>query len=144
MARGERNSLSGIELLAGLDAATLEHNLRTMSDALPGARLRPHVKAHKCTALARRQSARGHQAFTCATVREMVKIRIPMGSIPGGSYIGVSVNGKFLEASMPPIDDAKENYAGHGLGWRPVNARPDDIRDFLRLKHQSFPSLVAT
>jgi D-serine deaminase-like pyridoxal phosphate-dependent protein len=30
------------------------------------------VKAHKCTALARRQSAHGHQAFTCATVREMI------------------------------------------------------------------------
>ncbi len=54
-----------------VDAATLEHNLRTMSDALPGARLRPHVKAHKCTALAARQAALGHRAFACATVREM-------------------------------------------------------------------------
>ena len=36
--------------------------------ALPGARLRPHVKAHKCTALARRQAALGHRGFTCATV----------------------------------------------------------------------------
>ena len=56
------------------------------------------------------------QSFTIRTpvegaiVREMVKIKIPMGSIPRGSYIGVSVNGKFLEASMPPLDDAKENY----------------------------------
>ncbi len=54
-----------------VDAATLEHNLRTMSDARPGARLRPHVKAHKCTALAARQAALGHRAFACATVREM-------------------------------------------------------------------------
>jgi D-serine deaminase-like pyridoxal phosphate-dependent protein len=29
------------------------------------------VKAHKCTALARRQAERGHRGFTCATVREM-------------------------------------------------------------------------
>jgi D-serine deaminase-like pyridoxal phosphate-dependent protein len=29
------------------------------------------VKAHKSTALARRQAALGHRAFTCATVREM-------------------------------------------------------------------------
>jgi D-serine deaminase-like pyridoxal phosphate-dependent protein len=29
------------------------------------------VKAHKCTALAARQAALGHRAFTCATVREM-------------------------------------------------------------------------
>jgi len=54
-----------------IDAAALDHNLRTMSAALPGPRLRPHVKAHKCTALARRQAALGHRSFTCATIREM-------------------------------------------------------------------------
>jgi D-serine deaminase-like pyridoxal phosphate-dependent protein len=54
-----------------IDADVLEHNLRTMAEALPGARLRPHVKAHKCTALARRQAEQGHLAFTCATLREM-------------------------------------------------------------------------
>jgi D-serine deaminase-like pyridoxal phosphate-dependent protein len=43
-----------------------------MTAALPGARLRPHVKAHKCTTLARRQAAEGHRSFCCATVREMV------------------------------------------------------------------------
>ena len=55
-----------------VDAAALEHNLRAMSAALPGARLRPHVKAHKCTELARRQAAVGHRTFCCATVREMI------------------------------------------------------------------------
>ena len=54
-----------------IDAQDLDHNLDTMSAALPGERLRPHVKAHKCTELARRQAARGHHGFTCATVREM-------------------------------------------------------------------------
>lgn len=54
-----------------IDAADLAHNLETMSAALPGPRLRPHVKAHKCTALARRQAALGHAGFTCATIREM-------------------------------------------------------------------------
>jgi D-serine deaminase-like pyridoxal phosphate-dependent protein len=39
---------------------------------LPGARLRPHVKATKCTALAREQDARGHANFTCATPAEVV------------------------------------------------------------------------
>jgi D-serine deaminase-like pyridoxal phosphate-dependent protein len=53
-----------------VDAAALDHNLRTMAAALPGPRLRPHVKAHKSTELARRQAAMGHRAFTCATVRE--------------------------------------------------------------------------
>ncbi len=54
-----------------VDAAALDHNLATMSRALPADRLRPHVKAHKCTSLARAQAARGHAAFTCATVREV-------------------------------------------------------------------------
>jgi D-serine deaminase-like pyridoxal phosphate-dependent protein len=34
--------------------------------------LRPHVKAHKCTSLAREQAARGHTAFTGATPHEVV------------------------------------------------------------------------
>lgn len=53
-----------------IDAVALEENLATMAAALPGTRLRPHVKAHKCTALARRQAAAGHRSFTCATIRE--------------------------------------------------------------------------
>lgn len=33
--------------------------------------MRPHVKAHKCTELARRQAEAGHANFCCATLREM-------------------------------------------------------------------------
>jgi D-serine deaminase-like pyridoxal phosphate-dependent protein len=55
-----------------VDAAALAHNLDTMAAALPGPRLRPHVKAHKCTAIAREQRARGHHGFTCATPREVI------------------------------------------------------------------------
>ncbi len=55
-----------------IDTAALEHNLASMAKALPGARLRPHVKAHKCTALARRQQAYGHHHFCAATVREII------------------------------------------------------------------------
>jgi D-serine deaminase-like pyridoxal phosphate-dependent protein len=54
-----------------VDARIFADNLATMTRALPGRRLRPHVKAHKCTALARRQAESGHVTFTCATVREM-------------------------------------------------------------------------
>jgi D-serine deaminase-like pyridoxal phosphate-dependent protein len=53
-----------------IEAAVLEANIAAMSAALPGPRLRPHVKAHKCTNLARRQAAAGHEGFTCATIRE--------------------------------------------------------------------------
>ena len=54
-----------------VDREALQHNLTTMATALPGRRMRPHVKAHKCTALARRQAAVGHRTFTCATIREV-------------------------------------------------------------------------
>jgi D-serine deaminase-like pyridoxal phosphate-dependent protein len=54
-----------------VDRTLLEQNLGTMSAALPGPRLRPHVKAHKSTALAKLQAAQGHTGFTCATIREV-------------------------------------------------------------------------
>ena len=54
-----------------VDAQAFSDNLDAMAAALPGARCRPHVKAHKTTALAREQAARGHHHFTCATPREM-------------------------------------------------------------------------
>jgi D-serine deaminase-like pyridoxal phosphate-dependent protein len=53
-----------------VDADILDRNIATMAEALPGPRLRPHVKAHKCTGLARRQAEAGHSNFTCATIRE--------------------------------------------------------------------------
>jgi D-serine deaminase-like pyridoxal phosphate-dependent protein len=55
-----------------VDTGALTRNLDTMTAALPGPRLRPHVKAHKCTALAREQAARGHDGFTGATPRELL------------------------------------------------------------------------
>jgi D-serine deaminase-like pyridoxal phosphate-dependent protein len=55
-----------------VDGPALDANLATMAAALPGPRLRPHVKAHKCTALARRQAVAGHAHFTCATPREVI------------------------------------------------------------------------
>src|SRR5260221_3469711 len=55
-----------------VDAGAITRNLDTMTAALPGDLLRPHVKAHKCTALAREQANRGHQGFTGATPRELL------------------------------------------------------------------------
>ncbi|HET6965703.1 MAG TPA: alanine racemase [Acidimicrobiales bacterium] len=54
-----------------VDGSVFEANLAAMAAALPGERLRPHVKAHKCSELARRQKEAGHDNFTCATIREM-------------------------------------------------------------------------
>ena len=55
-----------------IDLDALDRNIATMSLLRPGAKLRPHVKATKCTELARRQVAAGHNNFTCATAREMI------------------------------------------------------------------------
>ncbi len=54
-----------------VDGELLDANLQTMAAHLPGERLRPHVKAHKCTELARRQYRFGHRSFTCATIGEV-------------------------------------------------------------------------
>ncbi|MEJ3653814.1 alanine racemase [Actinomycetes bacterium KLBMP 9759] len=63
------NELTTPALVVDVDA--LEANLADMAAALPGDRLRPHVKAHKTTELAKRQLAAGHRGFTCATIREV-------------------------------------------------------------------------
>jgi D-serine deaminase-like pyridoxal phosphate-dependent protein len=56
-------------LVVDLDA--FDANVATMAARWPGTSLRPHVKAFKSTALARRLADAGHTAFCCATVREM-------------------------------------------------------------------------
>ncbi|HEX9258972.1 MAG TPA: alanine racemase [Acidimicrobiales bacterium] len=55
-----------------VETVALAHNLATMAAARPADSLRPHVKAHKCTSLAREQATAGHRTFTCATPREVV------------------------------------------------------------------------
>ncbi len=69
MTAGTVHDLTTPALLVEVDA--FEANLADMAAALPGPRLRPHVKAHKTTALAARQAAAGHRGFTCATIREV-------------------------------------------------------------------------
>ena len=54
-----------------VEADAFDHNLTTMSRVLPGPKLRPHVKAHKTSAIAQRQAEAGHRSFTCATIREV-------------------------------------------------------------------------
>lgn len=56
-----------------IDVDALDHNIDAMAEVRPGAALRSHVKAHKCTELARHLAARtGSDTFCCATVREMI------------------------------------------------------------------------
>ncbi len=54
-----------------VDEVVFEANVAAMSDALPGPALRPHVKAFKSTAMARRLVDAGHHKFCAATIREL-------------------------------------------------------------------------
>lgn len=54
-----------------VESAVFEANCAAMDAALPGRRLRPHVKAFKSTGLARQLADAGHTAFCAATVREI-------------------------------------------------------------------------
>lgn len=54
-----------------VDVDIFEGNVAAMSRALPRDRLRPHVKAWKCTTLARMLFEAGHRGFCCATLREV-------------------------------------------------------------------------
>ena len=52
-----------------------------MSRLHPGTQLRPHMKATKCTSLAKLQVESGHLTFTCATPREVIGMaRAGLGS----------------------------------------------------------------
>jgi 3-hydroxy-D-aspartate aldolase len=55
-----------------LEADAFEHNLLAMPELVRrhGRQLRPHVKAHKCAAIGRRQLEAGAIGLCCATVRE--------------------------------------------------------------------------
>lgn len=54
-----------------VDLDLLDANIARMGAAWPGERLRPHVKAFKCTSLAQRLADAGHPGFCAATLREV-------------------------------------------------------------------------
>ena len=55
-----------------VDRQKFDANVATMAAVRPGLTLRPHIKAHKSTALAHELAKVGHTAFTCATPREVI------------------------------------------------------------------------
>lgn len=54
-----------------VESSVFTANCAAIDAVLPGPRLRPHVKAFKSTALARRLAEGGHTGFCTATVREI-------------------------------------------------------------------------
>ena len=64
-----------------VDRQKFDANVATMAGVRPGLTLRPHIKAHKSTALAHQLAAVGHTTFTCATPREVIgMVRAGLGS----------------------------------------------------------------
>jgi D-serine deaminase-like pyridoxal phosphate-dependent protein len=55
-----------------VDRQKFDANVAIMTAVRPGLTLRPHIKAHKSTALAHELAKVGHTAFTCATPREII------------------------------------------------------------------------
>ena len=53
------------------DSKILETNIAIMASKRPGRTLRPHVKAFKSTAMAKKLVEAGHESFCCATIREL-------------------------------------------------------------------------
>ena len=45
-----------------------------------------------------------------AKVREMVRVLIPKNSVPDHGYIGYFIGGKFVEATLPPVDKSGKYY----------------------------------
>src|SRR5438132_11124701 len=89
-----------------------------MSAALPGERLRPHVKAHKCTALARQQRELGHHSFTCATIREVEGLAAAgLGDdlLLANEVLDTSRLGR-LDARVTVAVDSEETVRAAGLG----------------------------
>ncbi|NND74817.1 MAG: metal-activated pyridoxal enzyme [Ilumatobacter sp.] len=54
-----------------VESAVFDANCAAIDAVLPGSALRPHVKAFKSTAIARRLAGDGHTAFCAATAREI-------------------------------------------------------------------------
>ena len=109
-----------------VDRAALERNLATMAAALPGARLRPHVKAHKSTALARLQAGAGHESFTCATIREvegMAAARLGTDLLLANEVLDMTRLGRVVETGArvtAAIDSAETVEAAAAGGVREV------------------------
>jgi hypothetical protein len=48
-------------------------------------------------------------------VREKVRVLIPKNSLDAGSYVGIFLNGQFVEAVVPPVDTTNANYRVYTL-----------------------------
>lgn len=78
-------------------------------------------------------------------VREKVHILIPKGSIPPGGYVGVFLNGKLIEAVVPPLNGKYYDYVldtkGRGIPDTPAG-KTDKIEVVLYTDYQDRSRVV--
>ena len=109
-----------------LDLDILEHNMDAMDKLLEGsnARLRPHYKSNKCTAIAHMQMRRGAKGITCAKLSEaedLVLAGIPdvlianqiteQSKIARLAYLAGCCRMTVCVDSLPNIDDLQKAAA---------------------------------
>ena len=86
-------------------------------------------------------------------VREKVRVLLPKGSIPPGGYVGVFLNGKFLEARgpqslVPESKQLKEKYLEYVLDTKALGikdsqpGKPDKLEMVLYVDFSSGPRIV--
>ena len=92
------------------DLDILRFNIDTMASLLPGARLRPHMKATKCTSLAKEQLRAGHTTFTCATPNEMIGMaHAGLGNYLLGKYKNPVLRFTGLSTQMSALSATNQN-----------------------------------
>jgi len=137
-----------------VEESVFSRNLATMSQLLPGSSLRPHVKAFKSTAIARKLVEAGHESFCGATIgelegmaaagfgadlllaNEVLDCRRLGAMVEGGARITVAVD------SAETIKAAVEGGVGEVLidvevGLPRCGCRPEDAGALADLARQS-------
>lgn len=74
-----------------------------------------------------------------ARVREVVQIRFPIRSVPQGGFIGVSINGKFVEAVAPAALDTDRERGHYIYRWDTKRLNVPDGEHTIQLTLYSNP-----
>jgi len=77
-------------------------------------------------------------------VREKVRILIPKDSVPPGGYVGVFLDGKLIEATVPPVEGKYRVYTldTKGRGISDTNGKPIKLELFLYTDYEDKARIV--
>src|SRR5687768_4183436 len=77
-------------------------------------------------------------------VREKVRILVPKNSLPPGGYVGVFLNGKLIEATVPPVEGKYRVYTldTKGRGIPDTTGAPLKLELVLYTDYNDQPRIV--